>query len=332
MELTTIWFTAIAVLVTGYFILEGFDFGVGALLPVLARDDRERRLMLNAIGPFWDGNEVWVLAAAAAMLAAFPHWYASLLSGFYLLFLLILLALIVRGAALPYRSRRAADRWRRGWDRCIVAGSAGAAFLWGVVVANVVRGVPLDAAFDHTGSFWGLLNGYALLGGLTTLLLCCTHGAHFLHLKTGGDLSERARALGRRLGAATAAPALAFLIWTQAAYGDGLTLVLFIAAGAAPLAGLALGRSGRGGPAFAATAATIGLASAALWCALWPNVLPSTGDAANSLTRENAAATEKTLGIMAWTALASLPVVIAYQAWSYRVFRRRLVVDHLPAA
>ncbi len=200
MELTTIWFTLIAVLFTGYFILEGFDFGVGILIPVLGRDNRERRAMINTIGPVWDGNEVWIITAGGAMFAAFPHWYASLFSGFYLLLFAILIGLIIRGVAFEYRGKGDTDRWRRNWDACLFLGSAIPAFFWGVVVANLVRGVPLDANFDYTGSIWGLLNVYALLGGLTTLLLFTTHGAYFLHLRTTGDLSARARALALKLG------------------------------------------------------------------------------------------------------------------------------------
>lgn len=321
MELTTVWFALIAVLWVGYFCLEGFDFGVGMLLPVLARDDTERRVMINTVGPVWDGNEVWIITAGGAMFAAFPHWYASLLSGFYPLLFPLLAALVARAAALA-RRRGGADRPRL-WDWCAAAGSAAAAFLWGAVLANLVRGVPLDADFDRTGSAWGLLNGYALLGGLTMLLLCGACGASFLSLTTGGP-AERARALGRRLGAAPALPALAFLIWTQISYGDGVTLTLIITAAAALLAAPALDRVGRGGPAFAARTAAIGLTSAALFCALSPDLLPSTADAANGLTRENAAATEKTLRIAAWAALAALPLALAHQAWSYRTLRRRL--------
>lgn len=332
MELTTLWFTLIAVLFTGYFILEGFDFGVGVLLPVLGRDNRERRAMINTVGPLWDGNEVWIITAGGAMFAAFPHWYASLFSGFYLLLFAILIGLIIRGVAFEYRGKGDTDRWRRGWDVCLFLGSAIPAFFWGVVVANLVRGVPLDANFDYTGSVWDLLNVYALLGGLTTLLLFTTHGAYFLHLRTTGSLSERARVIGFRLGAATAVPALAFLVWTQISSGNWVSLVLIILAVLALLAGLWLDYTDSGGWAFAATAVTIGLASAALFCALWPDVLPSTGDAANSLTHENAAATDKTLGIMSWAALVFLPVILLYQGWTYWVFRQRVMVERIPVA
>jgi cytochrome d ubiquinol oxidase subunit II len=332
MELTTIWFILIAVLFTGYFILEGFDFGVGILIPMLGRDNRERRAMINTIGPLWDGNEVWIITAGGAMFAAFPHWYASLFSGFYLLLFAILIGLIIRGTAFEYRGKGDTDRWRRNWDACLFLGSTIPAFLWGVVVANLVRGVPLDANFDYTGSIWSLLNVYALLGGLTTLLLFTTHGAYFLHLRTTGDLAERARALALKLGAATAVPALAFLIWTQIASGNGITLALIVLAVLALAGGLALDYTDRSGWAFAATALTIGLSSSALFCALWPDVLPSTGDPANSLTHENAAATEKTLGIMAWAAVIFLPVILLYQGWTYWVFRNRVVLERIPVA
>ena len=195
MELTTVWFILIAVLWIGYFALEGFDFGVGMLLPVLARDDRERRLMINTIGPVWDGNEVWLLTAGGATFAAFPEWYATLFSGFYLPLLLILLALIVRGLAFEYRHQRPEAAWHSWWDRAIIVGSYVPAFLWGVAFANIVRGVPIDETKDFTGTIFTLLNPFGLLGGLVTLFLFLTHGAMFVALKTDGDIRHRARAL-----------------------------------------------------------------------------------------------------------------------------------------
>src|SRR3954451_14770717 len=171
MELITIWFALIAVLWAGYFLLEGFDFGVGMLLPVLARDNRERRLLINTIGPVWDGNEVWLLVAGGATFAAFPEWYATLFSVFYLPLLLILVALILRGVAFEYRGKRDSDRWRRGWDAAIIGGSIVPALLWGVAFGNIVRGVRLDADHHYVGGFFNLLNPYALLGCLTTLTL-----------------------------------------------------------------------------------------------------------------------------------------------------------------
>ncbi|WP_345516469.1 cytochrome d ubiquinol oxidase subunit II, partial [Phytohabitans houttuyneae] len=186
MDLSTLWFLLIAVLFIGYFVLEGFDFGVGILLPVLAHDERERRVLINTIGPVWDGNEVWVITAGGAMFAAFPEWYATLFSGFYLPLLLILVALILRGVAFEYRGKRPDPAWRARWDTAIVAGSLLPALLWGVAFANIVRGVPLDADHEYIGNLWHLLNPYALLGGLVTLTLFTTHGAVFLALKTTG--------------------------------------------------------------------------------------------------------------------------------------------------
>ncbi|MDY7091169.1 MAG: cytochrome d ubiquinol oxidase subunit II, partial [Actinomycetota bacterium] len=212
MELTDVWFLLIAVLWTGYFVLEGFDFGVGVLLPFVGRTETDRRVAINTIGPVWDGNEVWLLVAGGATFAAFPEWYASLFSGFYLALLLILVALIVRGVAFEYRGKIDSDRWRRGWDTAIIAGSAVPALLWGVAFANIVAGVPLDADHEFTGTLLTLLNPYALLGGLATLLLFTLHGAVFLALKTTGDVRARAGRLVGPLGLATVVVGGGFLL------------------------------------------------------------------------------------------------------------------------
>src|ERR1700750_849822 len=202
MALTDIWFVLIAVLWTGYFVLEGFDFGVGMLLPLVGRTDNDRRVAINTIGPIWDGNEVWLLVAGGATFAAFPHWYASLFSGFYLALLLILVALIVRGVAFEFRGKIDSARWRRNWDIAIVFGSAVPALLWGVAFGNIVAGVPLDADHEYTGTLFTLLNPYGLLGGLATLTLFAFHGAVFLTLKTTGPVRERAGELARLAGVA----------------------------------------------------------------------------------------------------------------------------------
>ena len=220
MELTTVWFILIAVLWIGYLTLEGFDFGVGMLLPVLSKSEGERRLMINTIGPLWDGNEVWVLVAGGATFAAFPEWYATLFSGFYLPLLLILLALIVRNLAFEYRSKRDDDTWRARWDLAIIVGSFLPALLWGVAFANIVAGVPIDANKEYTGSLWTLLNPYGLLGGIVTLTLFLTHGAIFIALKTDGDIRHRARALSVKLGVVAAVVAVVFLLWTQIKAGS----------------------------------------------------------------------------------------------------------------
>ncbi|MFG2049653.1 cytochrome d ubiquinol oxidase subunit II [Micromonospora sp. NPDC048935] len=330
MDLTTIWFLLVAVLFTGYFILEGFDFGVGMLLPVLGRDDRERRVLINTIGPVWDGNEVWLITAGGAMFAAFPEWYATLFSGFYLPLLLILLALIARGVAFEYRHKRPEASWKRRWDTAIVVGSVVPAVLWGVAFANILRGVPLDADHEYVGGLLDLLNPYALLGGATTLALFATHGAVFLALKTTGDIRERAGALAVRLGVGAAVLAVAFLTWTLSIRSSAAAVVLAVGAALALLGGLAAARVRREGWAFTGTAVAIGLAVATLFAALFPNVLPSTLDAAGTLTATNAASTPYTLKIMTWVAVIFTPVVLAYQGWTYWVFRKRIGVANIP--
>ena len=276
MELTTVWFALIAVLWIGYFCLEGFDFGVGMLLPVLAHDDSERRVLINTIGPVWDGNEVWLLVAGGATFAAFPEWYATLFSGFYLPLLLILLALIVRGLAFEYRAKRDDDRWRRGWDLAIILGSCVPALLWGVAFANIVRGVPIDAEHEYAGGFFNLLNPYALLGGATTVLLFLTHGAIFIALKTDGLIRGRARSLAVRLGVAAAAVAVAFLGWTQLDTGDrGVRGARSCLAALALVGGLVAEARGREGWGFLGTFLAIGLGVAGLFLALFPDVMPS---------------------------------------------------------
>ncbi|MFB9238291.1 cytochrome d ubiquinol oxidase subunit II [Plantactinospora siamensis] len=330
MDLPTVWFLLIAALFTGYFVLEGFDFGVGMLLPVLGRDDRERRVLINTIGPVWDGNEVWLITAAGAMFAAFPAWYATVFSGFYLPLLLILLALIGRGVAFEYRHKRPEAAWKRRWDTAILVGSLVPAVLWGITLANIVRGVPLHADGDYAGGLADLLTPYALLGGLTTAALFGTHGAVFLALKTAGDLRRRAGTLAARLGAGATPLAAGFLAWTLALRPGVAAAALAVAATAALVAGTAAARVRREGWAFTGTATGIALTVATLFAALFPDVLPSTLAAAGTLTVQNAASGPYTLRIMTWLAAFATPVVLLYQGWTYWVFRRRIGVEHIP--
>jgi cytochrome d ubiquinol oxidase subunit II len=332
MELTTVWFALIAVLWVGYFCLEGFDFGVGMLLPVLARDETERRVMINTIGPVWDGNEVWVLVAGGATFAAFPEWYATLFSGFYLPLLLILVALIVRGLSFEYRHKRDEVEWKARWDLAIIVGSVVPALLWGVAFANIVAGVPIDADKEFTGTLFTLLNPFGLLGGLVTLTLFAAHGAMFVALKTDGEIRHRARDLAVRIGAVAAVLAVVFLVWTQVRTGTALTAVVFAVAALALVGGLVAARARREGWAFVGTFATIGLAVVGLFLALFPDVMPSTTDPAYSLTTTNAAATAYTLKVMTWVAVVFTPIVLGYQAWTYWVFRKRISVHHIPTA
>jgi cytochrome d ubiquinol oxidase subunit II len=331
MELTTVWFTLIAVLWMGYFALEGFDFGVGMLLPVLAENDTERRVLINTIGPVWDGNEVWVLVAGGATFAAFPEWYATLFSGFYLPLLLILVALIVRGLAFEYRAKRDDDQWRSRWDLAIIVGSFVPALLWGVAFANILRGVPIDADMEYVGGFFNLLNPYALLGGVTTLLLFLTHGAMFISLKTDGRIRGAARDLAFKVGVAAAAVAVAFLTWTQVMTGSPASAVAFVVAALALVASLVAIRMGREGWAFLGTFVTIALGVAGLFLALFPDVMPTSLADGVSLTTTNAAATAYTLKIMTVVAVVFTPIVLAYQGWTYWVFRKRISADRIPA-
>ena len=331
MELTTVWFTLIAVLWIGYFCLEGFDFGVGMLLPILAKDDTERRVMINTIGPVWDGNEVWLLVAGGATFAAFPEWYATLFSGFYLPLLLILAALIVRGLAFEYRAKRHDASWRRNWDLAIIIGSFVPALLWGVAFANILRGVPIDADKEYAGGFFNLLTPYALLGGAMTLLLFLTHGAIFISLKTDGPIREAARSLAVRVGVGAAVAAVVFLLWTQIHTGDLASGIAFVLAALALVGGLAAVLVGREGWAFIGTFAAIALGVAGLFLALFPDVMPTSLADGVSLTTSNASATHYTLTIMTVVAVIFTPVVLAYQAWTYWVFRKRIAVEHIPA-
>ncbi len=333
MELTTVWFILIAVLWVGYFVLEGFDFGVGVLLPVLGKTEKERRVMINTIGPVWDGNEVWLLVAGGATFAAFPEWYATLFSGFYLPLFLILVALIIRGVAFEYRGKRPDSPWKAWWDRAIFVGSLLPAVLWGVAFANIVRGVPIEEVegnLEYVGGFFNLLNPYALLGGLVTLTLFVTHGAIFIALKTDGEIRHNARALAERVGLAAAGLAVVFLVWTYRINPEPPFAVLAALTAVCLVGALLANRMGREGWAFLGTALTLGLAVVALFSNLYPNVMPSSIDEAFNLTIDNASSTEYTLTIMTWVAVIMTPIVLLYQGWTYWVFRRRLSTDDIP--
>ncbi|NLG21936.1 MAG: cytochrome d ubiquinol oxidase subunit II [Actinomycetales bacterium] len=334
MELTTIWFILIAVLWIGYFVLEGFDFGVGALFPVLGRGkdgETRKRVMLSTIGPVWDGNEVWLLTAGGATFAAFPHWYATLFSGFYLPLFIILVALIVRALGFDYRGKVDSDVWRKRWDWCIFLGSVVPAVLWGVAFTNIVRGVPIDADMEYTGGFFTLLNPVALLGGLVTLGLFVTHGAMFLALKTDGQIRHDARALAVRVGVVSAVLAVIWLVIIHWSTGTAVSWVVAALAAVALLAALAKARQGSEGWAFTGTFVAIALAVASLFIALFPDVMPSSTDPAFSLTTTNAASTDYTLTIMTWVAVLFVPIVLLYTSFTYWTFRKRVSGHHIPA-
>ncbi|MFF3908140.1 cytochrome d ubiquinol oxidase subunit II [Streptomyces sp. NPDC001848] len=329
MQLHDVWFVLIAVLWIGYFFLEGFDFGVGILTKLLARNRPERRVLINTIGPVWDGNEVWLLSAGGATFAAFPEWYATLFSGFYLPLLVILVCLIVRGVAFEYRAKRPEEHWQRNWENAIFWTSLIPAFLWGVAFANIVRGVKIDQHMEYVGNVWDLLNPFALLGGLVTLALFTFHGAVFTALKTVGDIRQRARKLALGVGLVTAGLALLFLAWAQIDQGNGKSLVAMVLAVAALVAALAANQAGREGWSFAFSGITIVAAVAMLFLTLFPNVMPSTLDADWSLTVSNASSSPYTLKIMTWCAGIATPIVLLYQGWTYWVFRKRIGTQHI---
>lgn len=330
MDLPTIWFILIAVLWIGYLVLDGFDFGVGILLPVIGRNEPERRAMLRTIGPVWDGNEVWLLVAGGATFAAFPEWYATLFSGFYVALFAILVALIVRGIAIEYRNKRPESAWRTRWDWVIAVGSLVPAILWGVAFGNIVQGVPIDADKEFTGTFFTLLNPYALLGGVTTLLLFLAHGAHFLALKTEDPIRSRANRLALPIGLAAALAAVLFLGWTLALRGNPAAVATTVVAALALVGAIVANRVRREGWAFLGTSVTIALAVVTLFVALYPNVMPSSTDPAFSLTIDNASSTDYTLTVMTVVAVIFTPIVLLYQGWTYWVFRKRVAAP--PAA
>jgi cytochrome bd ubiquinol oxidase subunit II len=322
MTLVSFWFAVVVVFWTGFLVLEGFDFGVGMLHGVVGRDDRGRAVALQTIGPLWDGNEVWLIVAAAGMFAAFPGWYATMFSGFYLAFLLLLVALIARGVSFEFGGRRDGPRWRRSWELATTGGSLLAPLLIGMALGNLLAGVPIGADQEYAGTVADLLNGYALFCGLTVVLLCLLHGASFLALKTDGEVRDRARRVGRLLAPVTAAAVAGFALWTQATAG-AWSVFLVVAVLAALAAAWQVGR-GRDGVAFAATSLTMAAVVVSIFVALYPRVMVSSLGSASDLTISNTASSPYALKVMTVAAAVLFPVVLAYQAWTYHVFRSRV--------
>jgi len=335
MSFQTLWIVLIAVLWIGYFVLEGFDFGVGVLLPFVSRNEADRRAVLTTLGPVWDGNEVWLLVAGGATFAAFPEWYATLFSGFYLPLFLILVALIVRGVSFEYRSKYGKAQWRQRWDVAIVTTSLIPALLWGVAFANIVKGVPIEksatGSLEYVGGFFNLLNPYALLGGVVTLSVFLTHGAVFLALKTDGEIRYRANALAIKLGLVAAVSAVAFLVWTNASYSNSKIWVVVLSAAVALswVAGLFANLKKREGWAFIFSAAAITLFVVTLFTTLYPRVMPSSLGSQFDLTIWNASSTDYTLKVMTIVALIMTPLVLIYQGWTYWVFRKRVSASQI---
>ena len=357
MELTTIqllWFSVVAVLWIGYLALEGFDFGVAMLLKILPKTSKERRVALSSIGPHWDGNEVWVLTAGGATFAAFPEWYATMFSGMYLALMLILVCLIVRVCAIEWRKMIDTDAWRNGWDTAHTVSAWVVSFLWGVAFANLVQGMhievghyddgafvpvaPQDAASSladnyHylTGGFFSLITPFTVLGGIVTVSLFLSHGAIFLALKTAGDLRKRARAFAKKSILVSTSATAAWALWAQFAHtNNAISIVPLVLCALSLVTAAAFLYRDREGAAFMAHFVAIALAVAFIWFTIFPDALKSSVDSRYSLTLAQAAATGNTQTIMSAAALVFVPIVLGYTVWSYKVFSRRISVEHIP--
>ncbi|MCX6179396.1 MAG: cytochrome d ubiquinol oxidase subunit II [Chlorobiales bacterium] len=332
MNVQTIWFILITVLFIGFFLLEGFDFGVGVLLPFISSEDRERRTVIKTIGPFWDGNEVWFITAGGALFAAFPVWYATLFSGFYLVFLLLLVAMIIRGVAFEFRSKHDNPQWRNFWDWSIFWGSIIPAILWGVAFSNFIRGVPIDKNLNYAGGFFNLLNPYALVCGLTSLSIFTLHGAIFLSLKTTGNLREKALTYAKTVWGPATLLCFIFMLYTvsetdlyqKLGTNPGVVSVFSVLS---LLSVIFLLKKRACGWAFTMTGMAIAFSTMTIFMGLYPRVLISSLNPQWSLTIYNASSSNYTLGIMSIVALIFIPLVLLYQGWSYWVFRKRISTD-----
>ncbi|MDD2534695.1 MAG: cytochrome d ubiquinol oxidase subunit II [Eubacteriales bacterium] len=330
MELNTLWFILIGVLFAGFFFLEGFDYGVMMLMPFLGKKEEERRVLINTIGPVWDGNEVWLLTAGGAMFAAFPNWYATMFSGFYLALFLILVALIFRSVAFEFRSKMAGKRWRSNWDLALSVGSLIPALLFGVAFGDLINGVPIDANMEFVGNFFSLLAPYALLTGVLGLVFFLYHGAVFITLKTVGDLKARASMLSKKLGIASLVVWAGVVVVSYFVLESKLLMTIFaVLATVALVTSLYFQNKDQNGKAMIANAVTTLTVVGAFFAGLYPNVMVSSLDLANNLTVATASSTPYTLKIMTIITVTVLPIVLGYQIWSYYIFRKRVTGDKL---
>ncbi|MCW4384388.1 cytochrome d ubiquinol oxidase subunit II [Salinibacterium sp. SYSU T00001] len=330
--LPTLWFVLIAVLWIGYLFLEGFDLGVGMHLLFSARSERERRVMLNTIGPVWDGNEVWLLTAGGATFAAFPFWYASLFSALYIPLVIVLLGLIFRAVAIEYRGKGSTDAWIRSWDFALGLGSLVSAFGVGAALALTTTGLPLNENGDRVGGAWAWFNGYAVLGGLAVVGFCLVHAAAFLALKTEGPVRERSRRFVSLALPVALLPLAAWVLVIQFRSGTLVTWALVLVAVTAAVVAWFANRAGREGWSFIGLGVFLVTGAAALFGAVYPIVLPSTLDPAHSLTIWNASSSDYTLGVMSIVAAVGVPLVLVYQGWTYWVFRKRVTAASIPEA
>jgi cytochrome d ubiquinol oxidase subunit II len=325
MQLHTIWFIIITILWIGFFVLEGFDFGVGMLHMVIGKTETERRVVINTIGPWWDGNEVWLIVAGASMFAAFPEWYATMFSALYLALVLLLVGLFGRGVSFEYRGKRDSQRWRNGWSWALTIGSLLIPLLVGVALGDLLHGLPINSKFEFTGNFFSLLTGYGLMTGVTMVVLCLLHGATFIALRTTDEIRDRARAIGRTIGPVAIFFNIAWCVWTLVVIGGGTvpqpTQIFGVIA---VIFATVLLASGNDGWAFVASGIAIAAAIGQIFIALYPNVMVSSTNHAYNLTVNNAAAGHYGLVVMTVVAVLFFPVVLLYQGWSFHVFHKRV--------
>ena len=331
-SLPTLWFIVLAFLWTGYLFLEGFDLGVGMLMKLMGRSEKDRRVMLNTIGPVWDGNEVWLITAGAMTFATFPLWYAALFSALYLPLVLVLLGLIFRAVSIEYRGKHNDDRWRSRWDWAMALGSFVSAFGVGAALALTTTGLPLNENGDRVGGAFAWFNGYAVLGGLAVVAFCLVHACVFLALKTRGDVEVRARRAVVRWLPLGVLPMAAWAIVVLLQNGKALTLIPLVLAVLAVALSWIMARRGRDGWSFIYMGLFLVAGVFTIFASVYPNVLPSTLDPAWSLTVDNASSSDYTLTVISWVSLFGLPLVVLYQGWTYWVFRKRITAEAIPAA
>ncbi|MQA35677.1 cytochrome d ubiquinol oxidase subunit II, partial [Modestobacter roseus] len=332
MDLQTVWFAAVAVLWTGFLLLEGFDFGVAALLPVIGRKEADRHLMLRSIGPLWDGNEVWLITAAGAVFAAFPGWYATWLPALYLPFVLVLFGLIIRAVAFEWRHSHHTAAWDSTWTHVITAGSLIAALGIGAALGATTLGLPIDGDGNRVGGAFAGVGWPALLGAVAVLAYSMVHGAVFLALKTDGPVRVAARRFATRWAPVAALPLLLWAGLVHLRSGTVVTAGLWLVAALAVLVAWTFIRVDREGPAFTAWAVVMLGSAATIFGAAYPVVVPSTVDSAFDVTIADASVSDYTLTVMTWAAAVGLPIVLGYQAWTYWVFRKRLTAEPVEPA
>src|SRR5699024_1634478 len=329
MSLPEFWFLTITFLFVGFFVLEGFDFGVGMVARFLGKDDKEVQLYMNTIGPFWDANEVWLIVAGGAMFAAFPHWYATMFSGFYIPLVFMLLALIIRGVSFEFRGHVNSQRWRNQWDWGLAIGSFLPPLLWGVVLANFMTGMPIDQDKEMVGGFLQFLHPFALLGGVMMVALFLIHGLQFITIRTLGEVNERAKQLRNKLAPITLILFIAFIIMSYFVsdvftyHGETfivLPLLAFVALAWSVSKKALIGERMR----FTLTSISIILLTGSIFLGMFPRVMISSISDAYSLTVENASSGSYSLKLMMYFSLAILPFVLAYQIWSFYIFKKRL--------